>query len=272
MKRSLLFIIGVVLVAMVALLALVSVFWTPFDPSHVDPAARLLPPGWPHLMGTDHLGLDIFSRILSGARICLLVGVIAVAIGALIGVPLGLISGSGKGWVSHIIMRAADIIYAFPALLLAILLAAANGGGSIVTAMVAIGISSVPAFIRVARAATLQVMSQDFILAARASATPKRTIAFQHVLPNIAPVVLVQSSVSFGLAILAEAALSYLGLSAPPTTVTWGRMLFDAQSYLFTDPNLALWPGLFIALAVLGCNLLGDGLREVLDPRLQEVR
>jgi peptide/nickel transport system permease protein len=223
-------------------------------------------------MGTDNLGLDIFSRILSGARICLLVGVIAVAIGALIGVPLGLISGFGKGWVSRLIMRAADIIYAFPALLLAILLAAANGGGSIVTAMVAIGISSVPAFIRVARAATLQVMSQDFILAARASATPKSIIAFQHVLPNIAPVVLVQSSVSFGLAILAEAALSYLGLSAPPTTVTWGRMLFDAQSYLFTDPNLALWPGLFIALAVLGCNLLGDGLREVLDPRLQEVR
>jgi peptide/nickel transport system permease protein len=244
----------------------------PFDPNHVDPASRLLPPSWPHIMGTDHLGLDIFSRILAGARICLLVGVIAVGIGALVGVPLGLIAGFAKGWFPKFVLRTADIIYAFPALLLAILLAAANGHGSVVTAMVAIGISSVPAFIRVARAATLQVVNQDFILAARTSATPKYTIALQHILPNIAPVVLVQSSVSFGLAILAEAALSYLGLSAPPTTVTWGRMLFDAQSYLFSDANLALWPGLFIALTVLGCNLLGDGLREVLDPRLQEVR
>jgi peptide/nickel transport system permease protein len=272
MKRSLAFVIGVTLVGLLVLLAVVSFFWTPFDPNHIEPAARLLPPSWPHIMGTDHLGIDIFSRILAGARICLLVGMIAVSIGALLGIPLGIIVGSGKGWMSRIIMRATDILYAFPALLLAILLAAANGGGSVVTAMVAIGISSMPAFTRVARAATLQVMSQDFILAARASATPKRTIALQHVLPNIAPVMLVQSSVSFGLAILAEAALSYLGLSAPPTTVTWGRMLFDAQSYLFSEPNLALWPGLFIALAVLGCNLLGDGLREMLDPKLQEVR
>lgn len=272
MKRSLSLTFGMVLVGLVALLALVSLFWMPFDPNRVDPSARLLSPSWPHVMGTDNLGLDIFSRILAGSRICLLVGVIAVAIGALVGVPLGIISGSGKSWPSKMIMRATDIMYAFPALLLAILLAAANGGGSIVTAMVAIGISSVPAFARVARAATLQIMSQDFILAARASATPKRTIAVQHVLPNIAPVVLVQCSVSFGLAILAEAALSYLGLSAPPTTVTWGRMLFEAQSYLFTNPNLAIWPGVLIALAVLGCNLLGDGLRDVLDPRLQEVR
>jgi len=140
------------------------------------------------------------------------------------------------------------------------------------TAMTAIGIASIPAFARIARGASLQVLSQDYIVAARVSSTPTWRIALTHVLPNIAPVILVQSSVSFGLAILAEAALSYLGLSAPATIPTWGRMLYDAQSYLFTNPNLALWPGLFIALAVLGFNLLGDGLRDVLDPTLKEER
>jgi len=271
-RRSWTLLPGTVLVGAIVLLALVSLFWQPYDPTRVDPAVRLLSPGWPHLFGTDGLGQDIFSRVLVGSRVCLQVGVVAVVIGALLGVPLGMAAAASQGWGGRLIMRSADIVYAFPALLLAILFAAARGGGSVLTAMSAIGIASVPAFARIARGASLQVLSQDYIVAARLSGTPSLRIAVGHVLPNIAPVVLVQASVSFGLAILAEAALSYLGLSAPATTPTWGRMLYDAQQYLFTNPNLALWPGLFIALAVLGFNLLGDGLRDVLDPTLKEVR
>jgi peptide/nickel transport system permease protein len=272
MKRTPNLLLGGILTGLVAVIAVLSIFWTPFDPNQIDTTNRLAAPGWPHLFGTDNLGLDIFSRILQGARVCLLVGVIAVGIGAVIGVPLGIIAGTIGGWVNELVMRISDLVFAFPALLLAILLAAANGTGSVVTAMVAIGVSSVPAFARITRGATLQVMSRDYVLAARASGTTRLRIATDHVLPNVLPVVLVQASVSFALAILAEASLSYLGLSAPPTTPTWGRMLFDAQSYLFSDPNLALWPGLFIAIAVLGFNLLGDGLRDLLDPRLKEVR
>lgn len=261
---------GAVCVGLVAVLAVVSLVWLPFDPTRVDAADRLLPPlGRGHLLGTDGFGLDLFARIMVGSRTCLVVGVVAVGIAALIGVPVGIVSGMLTGWPSQLILRAADVLYAFPALLLAILLAAARGA-STVTAMTAIGIASIPAFVRVCRAGTLPVMSSDFVLAARAAGTDRRSIAVRHVLPNIAPVIGVQASVSFGIAILAEAALSYLGLSAPATSPTWGRMLRDAQVYLFSNPLLALWPGLFIAIAVLGFNLLGDGLRDALDPRMRE--
>lgn len=268
--RRLNLVLGVALVALVVLTALVSFAWTPYDPTRVDPSARLLPPGSPtHLLGTDGFGLDILSRVMAAARICLQVGVIAVGIALLIGVPLGVLAGVVGGWVSEVVMRAADVLFAFPALLLAILLAAAFGA-STVTAMVAIGIASVPAFARVARAGTLQVMSSDYVLAARSVGTGRLAIAGRHILPNIAPVVGVQASIAFGIAILAEAALSYLGLSTPPPTPTWGRMLKDAQNYLFSDPLLALWPGVAIAAAVLGFNLLGDGLRDLLDPKQKE--
>jgi len=272
MRRSWALIIGAALIGMVAALALMSLVWQPFDPLRVDASQRLLGPGWPHLLGTDWLGRDLFSRMLVGARVCLQVGVIAVAIGALVGVPIGMAAAASQGWAGRLLMRGADVIYAFPALLLAILLAAARGGGSILTAMTAIGVASAPAFARVSRGASLQVLGQDYVLAARASGTRPGRIGVTHVLPNIAPAVLVQASVSFGLAILAEAALSYLGLSTPPTTPTWGRMLFDAQQYIFSNPNLTLWPGLCIAAAVLGFNLLGDGLRDRFDPTLREVR
>ncbi|GAB3622325.1 ABC transporter permease [Mariniluteicoccus endophyticus] len=268
MKRASLW-IGAVLVAGVVLTALLAVVWTPFDPEHVVPDQRMLGPGLPHLLGTDNFGIDIFSRLMAGARVCLMVGVIAVGIAALVGVPLGMLAGMARGWLGELVMRGADILYAFPALLLAILLAAAFGG-STWTAMTAIGIATVPAFIRVARAATMSVMSADYVVAARSSGTSHLGTAVRHVLPNIAPVVGVQASVSFGIAILAEAALSYLGLGTPPPQPTWGRMLREAQTFLFTDPLQALWPGLAIALAVLGFNLLGDGLRDLLDPRLKE--
>ncbi|MGJ3509171.1 ABC transporter permease [Enemella sp. A6] len=269
MKRLTLW-LGAALVAIVVLAALVSLFWTPFDPTQVRPSERLLPPGWPHVLGTDGFGIDMASRLMAGARICLLVGIIAVAIAAVIGVPLGVFAGMSKNWVSSLVLRATDILYAFPALLLAILLAA-TFGGSTWTAMTAIGIASIPAFTRMARAATLQVMASEYVLAARSSGTGRLGIALRHVAPNIAPVIGVQASVSFGIAILAEAALSYLGLGTPPQTPTWGRMLKDAQAYVFSgDPLVAVLPGLAIAGAVLGFNLLGDGLRDLLDPRLRE--
>lgn len=270
MKRAGLW-VGTGLVGWVVLVAAIGLFWTPFDPIQVRPNNGLLPPGWPHLLGTDNYGIDIVSMLISGAKVCLMVGIIAVAIAAVIGVPLGMLAAMSPGWLSEIVMRAVDVLYAFPALLLAILFAAAFGG-STWTAMAAIGMATIPAFARIARAATMTVMASDYVLAAKAAGTGRLDTARRHVLPNIAPVIGVQASVSFGIAILAEAALSYLGLGTPPPTPTWGRMLREAQTYMFADPLQALWPGLAIAGAVLGFNLLGDGLRDLLDPRLKDVQ
>ena len=268
MKRANLY-IGAVLVRIVILLGIISFFWMPFDPTQVS-TDRLQLPSAQHLFGTDDFGRDIFSRILSGAGICLLVGIVSVGIGAIIGVPMGTIAAVKGGLFERFVMRVADIMYAFPAILLAILLAAARGSGSTWTAMVAIGVASIPAFARVSRASTLQVLNQDYMVASRACGTPRYVSIFTHVLPNVAPTIMVQGSVSFALAILAEAALSYLGLGASPDHPTWGLMLFDAQKSILVEPNLALWPAMFIAITVLGFNLLGDGLREILDPRLRE--
>ena len=269
MKRGTLY-LGATLIGIVVLMAAVGLVWTPFPPDAVV-STGLQPPGWPYLLGTDGLGGDIFSRLLSGAKVCLLVGIVSVAVAAGIGVPLGIVSGMVRGWPGEIPARLADILYGFPALLLAILFAAALGG-STWTAMMAIALASIPAFVRIARAATLQVMSQGYVEAARLSGTPHLAVAWRHVLPNIAPIVGVQLSVSIGIAILAEAGLSYLGLGSGPETPTWGRMLREAQTYIFNAPLLALWPGLAIAVATMGFNLLGDGLRDLLDPRLREIR
>ena len=260
---------GIALVSLIVLMGIVSFLYLPFDPTEVS-EQRLSAPSASHIFGTDDFGRDVFSRMLSGAGICLLVGMVSVSIGAIIGVPLGIYAAGRGGFPARIIERGLDILYAFPALLLAILLAAARGSGSTWTAMVAIGITSIPAFARNIRAATLGVMSQDYMVAARAAGTPRYRATFTHVLPNIAPTIIVQASVSFALAILAEAALSYLGLGTRPDTPTWGLMLFEAQKSLLVNPQLALWPALGIALTVLGFNLLGDGLREVFDPRLRE--
>ncbi|MHA6511653.1 ABC transporter permease [Tessaracoccus sp. Z1128] len=269
MKRGTLY-VGATLIGLVVLMALVGAFWTPFPPDAVV-SSGLQPPGWPYLLGTDGLGGDIASRVLSGARIILLVGIASVAVAAGIGVPLGILAGMVRGWAGEIPARLADILYGFPALLLAILFAAALGG-STWTAMMAISLASIPAFVRISRAATLQVMSQGYVEAARLSGIPYLAVAWRHVLPNIAPVVGVQVSVSIGIAILAEAGLSYLGLGSGPDSPTWGRMLREAQGHIFSDPQLALWPGLAIAVATMGFNLLGDGLRDLLDPRLREIR
>ncbi|WP_316667587.1 ABC transporter permease [uncultured Propionibacterium sp.] len=270
MRRHLSLGAGGVLVGGVVVLAVVSLFWGPYDPGLVNAAITLQGPSGRHLLGTDGFGRDVLARILIGARICVLVGIVAVAIGALVGVPVGILAGMSRRRVGRRIMRWADILYAFPALLLAILLAAANGTGSTLTAMIAIGISAVPAFARVANSAASGVMSRGYVAAARSSGISWPAVAWRHVLPNILPVVLVQISSTFGRAILAEAALSYLGIGTQPTTPTWGRMLYDAQQYIYDHPAQVVVPALFIAMAVLGFNLFGDGLRELLDPRLRQ--
>ncbi len=268
-RRGANLIVGGVLVGVVVIGALVSFAWTPHDPTLVDAAAKLHPPGDGYLLGADKFGRDTLSQLMVGARTTLYVGIVAVGIAALLGTPLGVVAGmTGRGWAAELIMRVNDLVFAFPALLLAVMLGAVYGAGTL-TAMIAIGVATIPAFARIARAATLQVMVTDYVLAARAAGRGRVAIAMRHVLPNISSVLLVQASVSFAIAILAEAALSFLGFGTRPPTPSWGRMLQESQELLFSTPRLALWPGLAIALAVLGFNLLGDGLRDHLDPRLR---
>lgn len=261
---------GLVLVGLIVLTALVAMVWTPFDPIRVTPE-RLAPMSSRHWLGTDSYGIDILSQLMSGARTCLLVGMVSVAIAALAGIPLGMVIGiGGDRWWAKLLLRISDMLYALPALLLAILLAAALGA-STTTAMAAIGIATIPVFVRMTRAGTMQVMTRDYVASARVSGIGWPAIAWQHILPNVAPLLGVQASVSFATAILAEAALSYLGLSTPSTTPTWGRMINEAQRAIYTSPELTVWPALAIGMAVLGFNLLGDGLRDRLDPLLKEV-
>lgn len=267
--------VGLAIVAATCLVAVIAAVWTPYDPLHAEPAQRLAGPSMQHWLGTDRFGRDVASRLMAGAQITLFVGVVAVVIAGVVGVPLGIAAGiaAGAGAGKHspadaLIMRAADIILAFPALLLAIM-AGAVWGPSTLTAMLAIGVAGIPSFTRVARAATLQVIHLDYVASARVSGLSLPAIAVRHVWPNISGMVIVQASVYFALAILAEAALSYLGLGTAPPAPSWGRMLQDAQSLLGVNPWLAAWPGLAIALTVLGFNLLGDALRDTIDPRLQ---
>lgn len=266
-RSNLLF--GSLLIGIVLLAALVGVLWTPQDPRAIT-GDWAEPPSASHWLGTDGGGFDIASRIMTGARLVLLIGVVSVLGAAMIGLPAGIVAGMSRGWIGRLISRGADILYGFPALLLAILFAAALGG-STWTALLAIAVSTIPAFVRIARAATLQVMGLAYVESARLSGIPRLHIAWRHVLPNIAPVIGVQASVSIGIAILAEAGLSYLGLASSSDDPTWGRMLREAQDQLFSAPMVAFWPGLAVAVATMGCNLLGDGLRDLLDPRLREL-
>ena len=263
--------VGAVLVAIVVGLALLSYLWTPYSPTELDIPHKLQRPSASHWLGTDSLGRDIATLIIVGSRVSIAVGLIAVGIGIAFGVALGLLAAVQRGWVEEVVMRLADFTFAFPALLSAIMLTAIYGPG-LVTSIVAIGIFNIPVFARITRASALVVRSREFVTAARALGKGEWRITIEHVLPNIAAILIVQATIQFALAILAEAALSYLGLGTQPPTPSWGRMLNEAQQQLFQAPQLAVYPGVAIALTVLGLNLLGDGLRDVFDPRLARAR
>ena len=263
--------LGAILVALLIGAAALSLVWTPYPPAALDIPNKLMTPSAAHWLGTDALGRDVVSQLLAGARVSLLVGVIAVGIGLVFGVALGLIAASAGGLVEDAIMKLCDFTFAFPALLMAILLTATYGPG-VVNAILAIGIANVPIFAKLTRAMANGVLSREFTLAARAAGRGPLAIAFEHVLPNVAPTLIVQATIQFAIAILAEAALSYLGLGAQPPLASWGRMLADAQAWMYTAPRLAIFPGLAVALSVFGLNLLGDGLRDALDPRLRARR
>ena len=265
------FMAGGVLTLFVISAALLSMVWTPWPAYEIDIAHKLISPSASHWLGTDMLGRDIVSLLLVGARSSIVVGVIAVGIGILFGVSLGLVAAARRGWVEEVIMRLGDFTFAFPALLSAIMLAAVAGPG-MVTSITAIGIFQIPIFMRITRGSANAIWAREFVLAARASGKGKFRITIEHVLPNILSILIVQATIQFALAILAEAALSYLGLGTQPPQPSWGRMLNDAQSLLFQSPSLAVYPGLAIATAVLGLNLLGDGLRDLFDPRLSRER
>ncbi|MEX8191942.1 ABC transporter permease [Comamonas guangdongensis] len=265
------FVLGALLTALLLAAALLSFAWTPGSAYEMDMDAALQGAGGPHWLGTDAFGRDVASQILIGARASIAVGLIAVGLGMALGVLLGLIAAACRGWVEEILMRLADFTFAFPALLSAIMLTAVFGAG-MVNAIIAIGIFNIPTFARITRASANAIWARDYVLAARACGKSRMAITLQHVLPNIASVLVVQATIQFALAILAEAALSYLGLGTQPPQPSWGRMLSEAQTLMFQAPLLAVWPGVAIALSVLGLNLLGDGLRDLLDPRLARER
>ncbi|HZH29096.1 MAG TPA: ABC transporter permease [Azospirillaceae bacterium] len=258
--------LGAAITAAVLAMALASFFWTPFPPDQLRVIRRFRPPDGTHWLGTDHFGRDIASMIMVGARNSVAVGLVAVGIGVAGGVPLGLAAAVRRGWVDDALGRLTDLVFAFPAILSAVLITAYLGPGP-VNAILAIGIFNVAVFARVTRGAAMQVLGREFVRAALALGRGPGGTLRVHVLPNIAGVLIVQATVSFAVAILAEAALSYLGLGVQPPNPSWGRMLSDAQNHMFDRPYLAIVPGAAIAVAVMGLNLLGDGLRDVLDPR-----
>ncbi len=265
------FVIGGVLSALLATAALLSLVWAPYPPAEIDIPNKLQGPSAAHWLGTDSLGRDITSQLLVGAQNSIVVGVIAVGIGLGVGVALGCVASARRGWVEELIMRASDFTFAFPALLSAIMLTAIYGPG-LVMSIVAIGIFNIPVFARITRGAANAVWARDYVTAARAAGKGPLAITLDHVLPNIASQLIVQATISFATAILAEAALSYLGLGTQPPQPSWGRMLNEAQTQMFQAPLLAVYPGVAIVLSVLGLNLMGDGLRDLMDPKLARRR
>ncbi len=266
-------ILGACLTAIFAAAALVSLVWTPYPVDGVAIGARMKPPGTAgFLLGTDHLGRDMLSMLMIGARTSIAVAIVAVGIGIAAGVPLGLLAAARRGsLLDEVIMRANDLVFAFPSLVIAILITAVFGP-SAVNAILAIGIFNIPVFARVTRGAALSLWTLDWIRAAQVAGKGPARISAEHILPNILNLLIVQGTIQFSLGILAEAALSYVGLGAQPPTPSWGRMLSDAQTMIALAPHLALLPGLAIVLTVLGLNLMGDGLRDLLDPRLRRAR
>src|SRR5690242_3476412 len=257
---------GLIVIATFILLALLAPLVAPYDPIATSWTLVRKPPSAAHWFGTDDLGRDVLTRVIYGARASLLAGLISVGIALTIGVPLGLISGYRGGFVDALISRITDAMLACPFLIQAIALAAFLGP-SLADAMIAIGISATPVFIRLTRGQVMSVKVEDYVEAARAMGNPRWRIALFHILPNILPALLVQATLSIAAAIIAEAALSFLGLGQQPPFPSWGSMLNAAQRFLSNAPWMAIWPGLAIFLVVLSLNLVGDGLRDALDPR-----
>jgi peptide/nickel transport system permease protein len=262
---------GLVLSLVFIAAALVSFLWTPYDVTKIVITAKLKAPSAEHWFGTDHFGRDVFSMIMVGARNSIAVALVAVGIGIAAGVPLGLVAAARRGLLDEAIMRVNDLVFAFPALLLAIMITAVLGPGAI-NAILAIGIFNIPVFARLTRGVALSLWTRDFILAARVAGKGNALISVEHILPNILNLLIVQGTIQFSLGILAEAALSYVGLGTQPPLPSWGRMLNEAQTMISFAPHLAIFPGLAILLTVLGLNLFGDGLRDLLDPRLRRQR
>ncbi|WP_176085002.1 ABC transporter permease [Martelella sp. HB161492] len=262
-------IIGGIITALLVIAAITSRFWTPVDPTAINIVNRLKGPGPGGLLGADHFGRDEASMIMAGAWTSLGIAFSAIFIGGSIGTALGVTAAARRGKFEALIMRVNDVLFAFPPVLSAILLAAILGGGP-VTTIVAIALFMIPVFARITRGAALQIWARDYILAARMAGKGQTRITLEHVIPNIAAQIIVQVAIQTGLGILTEAGLSFLGLGVAPPTPSWGRMLADAQTYLSIAPHMVLAPGLAICIAVLGLNLLGDGLRDLTDPRRRQ--
>jgi peptide/nickel transport system permease protein len=257
---------GLAVIVLFVALALFAPIVAPYDPTAQSWTSVRKAPSWLHPLGTDDVGRDILARIIFGARASLLAGVISVAIALAIGVPLGLVAGYVGGFVDAAISRLTDAMLAIPFLILAIALAAFLGP-SLRNAMIAIGVTTTPIFVRLTRGQVMAVKVEDYVEAARAVGNPPRRVVLVHILPNILPALMVQASLSIAAAIIAEAALSFLGLGQQPPAPSWGSMLNAAQRFLVSAPWMAVWPGVAIFLTVLSFNLLGDGLRDALDPR-----
>jgi peptide/nickel transport system permease protein len=267
-RRSRAAVIGFGLIVVFVLTAILAPLIAPHDPLALGLGQQLKPPSLTYPLGTDELGRDLFSRLLWGARYTLLITLGAVALAVVLGTISGVYSGFRGGWSDTLIMRVMDVLLAMPGFLLAIAIIAALGVG-MVNVIIAVGIHAVPAFARVVRAATLSVKQQEYVVAARALGSHDATIMLRHVLPNVTPPLLVQTTLQLATAILTASGLSFLGLGPQPPTPEWGAMLSTGRTYITSNPQLATVPGLAILLVALGFNLLGDGLRDALDPRLR---
>ena len=267
-NRNLNLVLGGGITVLLVIAAVIGCLYTPYPPSRQNIAAKFAPPSRTHLLGTDHLGRDLFSRVLEGSRYSLLTATVAVLIGMGVGTLLGLTAGLSPAWVDEVLMRGIDLLMGFPTVLLAILIMSVYGTG-MRNAMIAIGIANVPIFARLARGNLLSLREREFVHAARACGAGPLRVAGAHLLPHLLPTLLIQGSLSLGMAVLADAGLSYLGLSVPRPHASWGGMLYDARSSLLLGFGVwpIVFPGLAIALSVLGFNLLGDGLRDRVDPR-----
>ncbi|CAM3647525.1 ABC transporter permease [Mycobacterium frederiksbergense] len=259
-------VLSAVVLAAVVVIALTASFITPYGVNDVDVPQALRPPSGAHWMGTDELGRDVLSRVLMGVQASMKVAVVSVAFAAVVGVTLGVLAGYRGGWLDTVVMRIVDVMFAFPVLLLALAIVAVLGPG-LTTTILAIGVVYVPIFARVARASTLSVRVEPYVAISRTMGTGSGFILIRHILPNITGPLIVQTSLSLAFAILSEAALSFLGLGLQPPQPSLGRMIFDSQGFVTLAWWMAVFPGLAIFVIVLACNLLGDGLRDVLDPK-----